>query len=726
MASPLPHRLAVFASLLRRRARNVGFPLFAGLCVLVAARYFYFEMLTATGGEWSAPLDDVFIHFDYARATARGFPFQWSEGNGFSSGNTSLTYPFALALGYWGGFRGPNLMLWAAIVACSSVFAFLLAVRRLASRLPAAAAFLIPPCVLCIGALCWSFFSGMEVAFFLGLWAVALVLALHHRSTPSTTLPALGWQLGIAGALVTATRPEGSTSVAILGITAALFVWRSHRSLPTSLATLLRAGVPAIAFLTLQAVVNLLLTGESSAAGAIVKLALNNPFMTVQEKWDEYIFLLKYCTLRNFEHHFTTPDGSLYGWIPLILALIALLSKRTRGPAVLLLSSCLFFILLVALNGQVRWQNERYTMPAVAWLLTASALGLGVLLSRTQRTFAQTASWLPRIALGVALASAFIVHELPNINDQVWFFARACRNIRDQHIVAGRLLRSEFEPTPKRLLVGDAGALIYASDLPGLDIIGLGGYRGLPFARASVHGIGATVELIERIAPADRPDAMALYPTWWGHFPVWFGKHITSVWVQGNVICGGAEKAIYRADWHLLGTGSSPATLAPGESIVDELDPADLVSEDQHAYTSFGGLGDPARPCKWPSSVCRSSAVDMRILADPVHLQKDIFDAGRRVIEGRTESFELLAPADAPQALRLILRAAPPRTAGVVQVTVDGTVLGTLPLVSTGGFNEMSIALPESKPTRRRLRVALTPSGTTDWVDYHVWLVGNR
>jgi len=56
---------------------RVLYPLVAALTTLVAARTFYGYMLLQTGGEWSAPLDDVFIHFDYARATARGFPFQW-------------------------------------------------------------------------------------------------------------------------------------------------------------------------------------------------------------------------------------------------------------------------------------------------------------------------------------------------------------------------------------------------------------------------------------------------------------------------------------------------------------------------------------------------------------------------------------------------------------------------------------------------------------------------
>ncbi len=79
----------------------------------------------------SAPLDDVFIHFDYARATALGHPFEWTVGNGYSSGNTSLTYPFVLAFGWLVGFTGRSLMKWAAILAAVSVFGALLAARRL-------------------------------------------------------------------------------------------------------------------------------------------------------------------------------------------------------------------------------------------------------------------------------------------------------------------------------------------------------------------------------------------------------------------------------------------------------------------------------------------------------------------------------------------------------------------------------------------------------------------
>src|SRR5690606_6552882 len=67
------------------------YALASGLLVLHFALLFYGQMKLQLGyaqtyasgdfssgaASWSAPLDDVFIHFDFARATARGYPLQW-------------------------------------------------------------------------------------------------------------------------------------------------------------------------------------------------------------------------------------------------------------------------------------------------------------------------------------------------------------------------------------------------------------------------------------------------------------------------------------------------------------------------------------------------------------------------------------------------------------------------------------------------------------------------
>jgi hypothetical protein len=282
--------------------------IFAAALTFAAARTFYGYMLRQTGGEWSAPLDDVFIHFDYARATARGYPFQWSAGNGYSSGNTSLLYPFVLAAGYLAGFRETSLMVWAGMVACTSVFAFLLASQRLFAREPAWAKYLCPPAIFAIGALDWSLFSGMEVALFLGVWSGAFVAALDQvdraaaprksatdegASSDRVDSTLLGgwqdWTLGLWGAALYVTRPEGATSIAALGLMVAEIV-RRRRGPRAAVLQLARTAIPPVTALIVQAVANRWLTGEFAASGSIVKLTVYNPFMTAQEKHDEYLF----------------------------------------------------------------------------------------------------------------------------------------------------------------------------------------------------------------------------------------------------------------------------------------------------------------------------------------------------------------------------------------------------------------------------------------------------
>jgi hypothetical protein len=718
------------------------YSVWAAVCTIGSARLFYGYMLAQTNGEWSAPLDDVFIHFDYARSTAQGHPFEWVAGNGYSSGNTSLTYPFVLAIGYLLGFVDVDLMRWAALVAMVCTFGTLLVARKIflfepkPSAAMRAGSYLLPPMVVWgVGALAWSLWSGMEVAWLLGVWACALWAFLHLDRSPKERTGPRAWWLGAWGAMLVATRPEAATTIAVFGVMASL----RHRSL----GVLLRTGSPAVATLAAQAIANRVLTGEWSQNGAIVKLAWMSPFLTREQKLADYTFNLKYAILRNTEYHFA--DAPAFGVIFPALAFAAIAMPHTRRFAVMLWSQIAGFLLLVSLNGQVRWQNERYTMPAVAWLLVCAALGAAGLFDRRRKpstilVFVATAAivqavgvalrppntnpeirvaWV--VALAIAAVAAFAlrlrviragacvlallvaaIHQAPKLRDQKWFFGRACRNIRDQHIVAGRWLKTFG---PHRILVGDAGALIYASERPGLDIIGLGGYRDLPFARAGVQGLAATIELIERIPPSDRPDVFTIFPSWWGVLPTWFSSDVLARFpAPGNVICGGYEDVVYKADWSLLGTGDAPRA-APGGRIVDTLDVADLVSEKEHAYVLAAPAGG------W---------TEMKILPDPGKETADLFDAGRRYGPGQVERFSLFAPM--PRARASIVF----RTVQTTNVKVRGRINGVdafdLDLGANDGWTETLVRIDPERVTER-LDVALECKGPGDFVDYHVWLV---
>lgn len=673
----------------------------AALATLASGRLFYGYMLHQTGGEWSAPLDDVFIHFDYARATAHGSPFQWTEGNGYSSGNTSLSYPFALAFGYWLGFRAQSLMIWAAVVASMSTLGFLWSLPRLFGSLPRKTHVLAIASVFSVGALAWSLWSGMEVAFFLGIWGLLLALA-HGTATGQYPRRAGLFFASLTGLLLVWTRPEAITSLGLIALFASrIFARRRRRTL--DLPVIAALVFPAVLGLVLQAVVNKALTGESSANGALVKLAVYHPYMDTKEKLAEWTFHLRYCLDRVRLHHF----GEMWPWghIPFVLALWSLIDKRTRAAGALLLGSVVSWVLVVALNGQVRWQNERYLMPAVAWLLVAAALGMGALLTMSAEAARGRLAQLRKVAgvsFVIACAVLFWRGERVQYRDQVWFFGRASRNIRDQHLTVGYALRA-LEPKPTRVLVGDAGAILYASDLPGFDLIGLGGYHELPLARAGVQGVAASIELIEHLPRDQRPDVFALYPTWWGSMPDIFGRRMFGVEVHGNVICGGAEKVVYLADWHLLGTGEKPRTVTSHVPIFDAVDMADLLSERAHGYTFPHPHGGYAV---------------MRILPandDPVH---DLWDGGRVIPTGRSETFTLShLPAKTP--VRLLLRTTAD-TAFRTEIAVPGFT-GFVESEKRDGWVEVSLDLPPEVVTSR-LHVKITPV-RGEWTSYHLWAI---
>jgi hypothetical protein len=251
------------------------------------------------------------------------------------------------------------------------------------------------------------------------------------------------------------------------------------------------------------------------------------------------------------------------------------------------------------------------------------------------------------------------------------------------------------------VLLGDAGAIPYVSDLPALDIIGLGGYRDLPFARATRWGVSAALELIERMPGAARPDVIAVYPSWWGHFPHWFGRRIGGVPAPGNVICGAPTKVIYQPDWHPLDDEQQPLTggaLVP----VDSLDVADVISERDHEFAVDGAIG----------------FVAMKILPDPRRSGRGLFDAGRILPEGVSLSATLRGlRSDRPA--ELIVRTAPAQPAAL-RVTVDGKPAGEIPLEAGDAWHEGRLTVPAAL-MRPAMRLRLE-ARTGEVIVYHLWV----
>ena len=672
----------------------------AALAAAVGA-VFWVPSMDAARGFFPAPLDDVYIHFDFARSLAQGHPFEWLPGNGYSSGETSPLYAVVLAVGWMLGFHGRLLGLWAAIVAVLAVASFVRSVQTLVMPCPRWLAAGVALLLLSVGIVDWSLFSGMEVALFAAALGRAL-LALARTRAPidargGLTREAAQWRLGAWGATLVLLRPEAGVLVGMFAILAARGAARR-----SGLAAVTRAALPGLVVTALVLGTNRVATGTAQSAGAQLKLLSSNPYLSDVDRARAYVENLITFAIKGVRAELSVVRG--LGVIVPMLAVTALVPRRRRAIAAACLGGALAWVLLVSFNNNAPFHNFRYYAPALLLVLVAASSGLAAI-ARMRRGG-------PFLAAGLALAA--IVVAGARIPAQVQHFSRAAANIRDQQIEVAVRLSKTMEPGA-RVLLGDAGAIPFVSERAALDALGLGGYRRMPFARAAVNGEASTVELIERLEPAERPAYFALYPNWFGVITSRFGVELDRVTLTDNLICAGPAKVIYRADWSALDTPSAAREReVASAALVDELDVADVMSEAEHAYVS------PAPNGGWTT---------LDILADEHGRPR--FDGGRIIPAGGSESFTIARSATSAKS------DGSGGTTGVVQqvrvvVRVDEATRA-LRVHTRHGSADMRVASGDVAPRAWReasaVVDALAPGDVVtleatsgEYRDYHVWI----
>jgi hypothetical protein len=562
------------------------------------------RLLAASGqSSMPLPLDDVYIYFDFARSTARGCVLCYTEEGGFSSGATSPPYALVLALGWAVGFRERALAVFAAVVAVLSLVDLFASASEIAPR-PRVLAFLVPLVLVGIPVLSWSWVSGMETAFVAMIAGRALVSVSRTWRAPPDQRPRAQLRAGVFIALLGWARPECVPLALLLAVAV------GHGAGTTPLfASLARALGPLAALGGIWALIVRRATGEWAAAGAIRKLATSDPYGTsidVAGVW------LKNLLRLGTEGVEIALGGGLGALATVGLAFMGLTHRETRRVSAALLVGATSALALVCVNTTAPFQNLRYATPTLFLILLAAIVGVYAS-SLRHRTMGLAG------ALVLALAVAGAARAFPK---QIDHYARASRNIAEQQVEVGRRLR---ELGAKRVFVGDAGAIRYISDLPVIDGLGLGGYRDLPFARASVHGIPCVIELIARLPHDERPDVLAIYDSWWPGVGERFGHRWFSVKIDDNVICGADEKVVYRADWRLLEDRGEPFA-----TVLDRIDVGDLVDERNHRL-------EFTRP--------RGGYVVEAVRLDERGIER--WDAGRLLAAGQELSFDLVLAADA-------------------------------------------------------------------------------
>jgi hypothetical protein len=522
-------------------------------------------VLQATGGEPAVPLDDAFIHFQYARSIWEGRGFAYTPGAEPSAGATSLLWPLLLTLPYGLGLRGELVILAAWLFGWLALVALGYETRRVSERLLSAdGALAAELMVLSFGGYVWYATSGMEVVPLAWLlmraarrsaeWAEAEPDA---RPKP-TELVALAW----LGPLV---RPEGAIATLSVVVTLAATARRSQRFL--ALAALAGAALPALVYR--------LFTGQSTTTTALVKWLPLNPYVQGEalllSVWDNVKLL--FGTLLNGEIWsavFLPQGAALFLWLALPALVMVGLRQRARFRAALILAVA-FGMFVPTTYDSFLWNRLRYLWPFMAaWFVGVAALAelVGALVARFGGS--------ERVRLLVSgLAVGGLVSRLGWTLEDLGTSANA---IRMQQASLGRWA-AEALPKDARIGVNDTGAIAYFSNRRTFDVCGL---TTPGEARYWVAGAGSRFEHYERLGASRLPTHFVVYSNWFA-IPALLGDYQTERSVPGATILGGETMVAHVASYRTLGTGARPELEVPCE-LLDEVDVADLESEATHGY----------------------------------------------------------------------------------------------------------------------------------------------
>lgn len=689
--------------------RSAGF--FAAiiyLAVILALSLIYLRQASAFGTDAPLmPVDDAYIHFQYARQAAQGHPFVYNAGQQPSSGATSLLYPFILAIGYKLGFTGLNLGYWAYLIGVFALLVSALTVRAAstAAGLPRGLALMMGAAVASWGTLVWHAFSGMETALVVAFTLLTFYTFERRRLVPF-----------IASASVLAMlRPEASIMAVLASLIYALreiLLWRSERVRVSEVLGQGRQRVPyflkllppillPISFAAIQPLINLALTGSSNAAGSQAKSLLSIvPFD---------LGYIAGRVLANFAHAWETfllgigSDGMLM--LPFLIgvsALFGLYRIARRRPLTALLPLLWLILIFGAIStlDTADWHFHRYHMPLLALAFPLSAHTVAALASR------------PRSRAG--LIGYFLIMSGFLTVIYVDFHADNVESVAAQPLAMAHWI-SENTPSDALIAVHDVGLIRYLGGRETFDMVGL---TTPGMADAWRNGPGAVGEAL--VAAPRRADYIAAYDDARGLSYLeesLYGERLAGFHHEfdpmTNVALGGPFQGIYQPSWQGADAATEPRVDAvrvdlDGFKAVDMLNVAELNSERAHDFV-------------WHNiSHLDGFASEIYLLAVPgCSMHCRVLDGGRRMNGG--ESFTLAAQAG--QDHILISRFHAPN-GGVIRIVINEslTVERTLPAIP-GQFVEVPTLIPAELAASGQLHIRIEPVISGDLIfPYRHWL----
>ncbi|RMF79469.1 MAG: hypothetical protein D6737_11370 [Chloroflexi bacterium] len=654
------------------------FATIAGIIFLIYA----LASRTAGRGEFVMPLDDVYIHFQYARQIAHGEFYQYNPGLPATSGATSFLYPYLLAIGVLIGFDGLSLGLWAmglgALMMLGSMWLIYLTGEYVnAPRRFSAAISII---FALTGSVAWHFMSGMETDVMIFVTLLTLYMFISHHFTGSI----------VAASLLALTRPEGGAMAVI--VVAVLFL--KHRFTIRNKQWLLLL-IPLLAS-GVQPVVNIIITGSPIASGNQAKSILatvpHNNQIIAEAIIDNFIQMWRELITG------VSPREGLYIafiiTIPAFVALFHLLhDKQMRLTGLMIFAWLLSITLLLSTLETAFWHFKRYQMPLMALLFPLTIMAITVTMKRWHTTHAVIYG-----SLGIAFIIAAITFAQ--------FLQHYALNVNTVYLQPLQMAQWIDTNTPEDAVIAvhDVGLLRYRGNRTTIDIVGL---TTPGAAQAWRNGPGAVMEFLQDVQPS--PDYIASYG--FGHG---FGlDYLAATSIYGeplasfpvvlddnfNVALAADFQGVYRPDWTTVERGEDilqPSTqqYIDNMALIDVIDVANLESEAAHRYQWRNDTRLPG----FPTETFEQPYIDC-VLEDC-----GVLDGGRRI--NGEESFDIFAEAN--EDVILVTRVHP-QNAGTFDVFANDTHIATRWIPAQAGqWLEIATLIPKGTSSET-LHIRIVP-----------------
>lgn len=445
------------------------------------------------------PLDDSWIHLQFARNLAEGAGFAYNPGTPVA-GSTAPLWTLLLAA----AVRLGGAQLWVAKlsgIVCTLAAALL--TRRLALALGAerAGARVAGVAFLWAGPVAWGALAGMEVS--LAALLVAAALLAHARD--------LTWATALLATLAVLARPESAVLLPLLLLArpvtparAAIFVGVTAVVLaPVVWFSLVTSGtaVPATAAAKIEGG---LLGWLAGVREPLSRALLGRPWQFLRE-WVAWLWLTNWL-------------------LPVLLPSVLVLTWWRGGrtwiwPAAALALHPFAMALLAPFRGP-GFQEGRYSIQLLP-------LALGLLWGLTARRGVTLRVLYLAIALGLLVpASARYAWGVQNINTM---------QVRIGHWVA------EHTPPDARLAVNDIGAIAFISRRPVIDLMGLVTPAIRRYRREGEAGV---IRYVEETCP----EYLVIFPAWFPRLAAMPDRYrgVYKVHLDHNEVAGADTMVVYQ------------------------------------------------------------------------------------------------------------------------------------------------------------------------------------